>query len=114
MANILNNPSYGEGHQVILKENLSGRLVIDFKKYNYISGKTIFTMTKKTASPKIELALTNDKSFINFIDDKKRIVKMFGSGSAFNSTFNHIGSKGGKSDTNKLTEVKELISICVF
>ena len=34
MANILNNPSYGEGHQVILKENLSGRLVIDFKKYN--------------------------------------------------------------------------------
>lgn len=114
MANILNNPSYGEGHQVILKENLSGRIVTDFKKYNYISGKTIFTMTKKTALPKIELSLSNDKSFVNFIDDKNRMVKMFGSGSAFNSTFNHIGSKGGKSDTNKLTEVKELISICVF
>jgi len=114
MASILNNPSYGEGHQVILKKNLSGRLLTDFKEYNYISGKTIFTMTKKNASPKIELKLTNDKSFINFIDDKKRIVKMFGSGSAFNSTFNHFGGKGGKSDTNKLTEVKELISICVF
>ena len=114
MANILNNPSYGEGHQVILKENLSGRIVADFKKYNYLPGKTIFTMTKKTALPKIQLSLSNEKSFVNLIDDKKRIVKFFGSGSAFNSTFNHFGGKGSKSDTNKLTEVKELISICVF
>lgn len=114
MAHILNNPSYGEGHQVILKENLSNRIVTDFKKYDYIAGKTIFTMTKKNVSPKITYSLSDSKLFINFIDDKKRIIKMYGSDSSFNSTFNHVGSKGGKSDTNKLTEVKELISICVF
>jgi len=114
MANILNNPSYGEGHQVILKEKLSDKIVIDFKKYNYLAGKTVFTMTKKTASPQIQLFLSNEKSFVNLIDDKKRIVKFFGSGSAFNSTFNHFGGKGSKSDTTKLTEVKELISINVF
>lgn len=114
MAHILNNPSYGEGHQVILKENLSNKIITDLKKYNYIPGKTIFTMTKKTTSPKILISLSDSKLFINFIDDKNRIVKMYGSDSAFNTTFNHVGSKGGKSDTNKLTEVKELISICVF
>lgn len=114
MAHILNNPSYGEGHQVILKKDLSNRIVTDFKKYDYIAGKTIFTMTKKNVSPKITYSLSDSKLFINFIDDKKRIIKMYGSDSSFNSTFNHVGSKGGKSDTNKLTEVKELISICVF
>ena len=47
-------------------------------------------MTKKTDLPKIQLSLSNEKSFVNLIDDKKRIVKFFGSGSAFNSTFNPL------------------------
>lgn len=116
MANILNNPNYKDGHQVVLKEKLSKQLLDTFKsnKLNYISGKTIFTMTKNTSLPKFQFTLSDAKTFINFIDDKKRIVKFYGSGSAFNATFNHVGGKGGKSETSVLTEVKELISIYVF
>lgn len=117
MANILNNPSYKDGHQVVLKDkNLSKELIKTFKNnnLNYVSGKTIFTMTKNTATPKFQLRLSDAKTYINFIDDKKRIVRFYGSGGAFNSTFNHLGGTGGKSETSVLTEVKELISIHVF
>lgn len=116
MANILNNPNYKDGHQVVLKEGLNKKLLETFKsnKLKYIAGKTIFTMAVRTASPKISFILSDAKTFINFIDDTKRVVRFFGSGSAFNSTFNHLGGKSGKSITNVLTEVKEIISIHVF
>jgi len=115
MANILNNPSYGEGHQVILKPKLNSKLTTDLKKLGYVAGKSIFTITKKKVSPSQEYTLSKAPTSITFIDEKKRIFKVYGTGASFNSTFNHVGKEGSsKANTNKLTEIKELTTLYIF
>ena len=115
MAHILNSSKYGEGHKVVLKPKLSNQLAVEMRKNGYKLGSSIFTITKKKVKPKIELDLSESKTFEYFIDSSNRIVQIYGSDMAFHNTFNHHGKgAGGKSETKVRTETKEIISMCVI
>ncbi len=45
MASIVNNPKYGEGHQLVLKDKLSGSMATSFRQMGYEPGKSIFKIT---------------------------------------------------------------------
>lgn len=115
MAHILNSSKYGEGHKVVLKPKLSNKLAVEMRKNGYKLGSSIFTITKKKVKPKIELDLSDSKTFEYFVDSSNRIVQFYGSDMAFHNTFNHHGKgAGGKSETKVRTETKEIISMCVI
>ena len=115
MAHILNSSKYGEGHKVVLKPKLSNKLAVEMRKNGYKLGSSIFTITKKKVKPKIELDLSESKTFEYFVDSSNRIVQFYGSDMAFHNTFNHHGKgAGGKSETKVRTETKEIISMCVI
>jgi len=115
MAHILNNPKYGEGHKVVLKDKLavSADTQKEIMKYGYKPGQSVFVMTKRKQRPDIVIHLTDAKTHEYMIDEKKKCVLFYGSDSVFNATFNHFG-KQGRSKTKETTTVKELISMCVF
>lgn len=115
MAHILNNPKYGEGHPVVLKEKLqiSSETQKELQKAGYTAGKTIFKITKIKGTPKTIINLTDAKTFEYMKDEKNQLVLFYGSDSVFNATFNHYG-KQGRSKTKETTTVKELVSMCVF
>ena len=115
MAHILNSSKYGEDHKVILKPKLSNKLAVEMRKNGYKLGSSIFTITKKKVKPKIEIELSNNKTFEYFTDHANRVVQIYGSDMAFHNTFNHHGKgAGGKSETKVRTETKEIISLCVI
>jgi len=85
------------------------------RKNGYKLGSSIFTITKKKVKPKIEIELSNNKTFEYFTDHANRVVQIYGSDMAFHNTFNHHGKgAGGKSETKVRTETKEIISLCVI
>jgi hypothetical protein len=50
MASIVDNPKYGEGHQVVLKDKLSGVIATKFRQAGYQPGKDKFKITLKKNS----------------------------------------------------------------
>jgi len=57
MPSIVDNPKYGEGHQVVLKDKLSSVMVSKLRESGYAPGKDVFKITLKQ-SPKPEKSLT--------------------------------------------------------
>jgi hypothetical protein len=116
MATLVNNPKYGEGHKVILKDKLpSSQVKNTFIQFKYIPGKSTFSITK---NPKSTATMTfgSGKATIFLKDEKNKIIRLLGNEGIINHIFNHFsGDKsGGKSDTTALTETKEIITMLLF
>lgn len=60
----------------------------------------------------LSLDLGRNEEVVYFTDPKNNVVIVNGSGSQIKGTFNHVS--GSRSETNKKTELKELISMWVF
>lgn len=114
MATIIDNPKYGDGHQIVLKEKLSAAIAEKFLKFRYRKG-AVFSIYGKQDLPKdipVINLLTGEK-IIFLKDESNNIIKLQGSASSINGSFNHY-SENAKSNTNILTEIKETISMEVF
>ncbi len=114
MASIVNNPKYGEGHQLVLKDKLSGSMATSFRQMGYEPGKSIFKITlKKTPKPIKSFKVSEGtKSVILFDKNNKKII-LEGSESSINGVFNHY-SVNAKSKTGLLTQIKETFSLEIF
>ena len=114
MASIVNNPKYGEGHQLVLKDKLSGSMATSFRQMGYEPGKSIFKITlKKTPKPIKSFKVSEGtKSVILFDKNNKKII-LEGSESGINGVFNHY-SVNAKSKTGLLTQIKETFSLEIF
>ena len=114
MASIINNPKYGEGHQLVLKDKLSGSMAASFRQMSYEPGKSIFKITlKKTPQPTKSFKVSEgNKSILLFDKNNKKII-LEGSESGINGIFNHY-STNAKSKTGLLTQIKETFSLEIF
>jgi hypothetical protein len=114
MASIVNNPKYGEGHQLVLKDKLSGSMASSFRQMGYEPGKSIFRITlKKTPKPTKSFKVAEgNKSILLFDKNNKKII-LEGSESGINGVFNHY-SANAKSKTGLLTQIKETFSLEIF
>ena len=114
MASIVNNPKYGEGHQLVLKDKLSGSMAASFRQMGYEPGKSIFKITlKKTPKPIKSFKVSEgNKSILLFDKNNKKII-LEGSESGINGVFNHY-SANAKSKTGLLTQIKEMFSLEIF
>lgn len=113
MATLVGNIKYGEGHEIILKNKLSGTAQKIFADKGYIVGTAQFKITSVHKTPQVVVDLGTGKDSILLKDSKNQLVEIVGSASSINGSFNHF-SKNAKSDTGVLTEVKETISMMVF
>ena len=117
MATLVDNPAYGEGHQVALKsaDHLSAKARQLFTAAGYKPG-AVFAIAKKTDKPFKTIELGTGSKFIYLQDPNKKVIKIEGSASSVNGLFNHYSENktGGKSDTRLLTELKENISMELF
>lgn len=114
MASIVENKKYGEGHQVVLKDSLSGSMATKLRKFNYTPGKDIFKITlKKTPKPFRTIDIVPGNKSVYLIDRVNRKILMTGSESAINGLFNHF-TTNAKSNTNLLTQIKETFSLEAF
>ena len=114
MASIVDNPKYGEGHQVVLKDKLSGVMATKFRQMGYMPGKDAFKITlKKTPKHQKYLEVTKGNKSIFLLDKANRKLLIEGTETAINGLFNHF-STNAKSKTNLLTEIKETFSLEVF
>ena len=114
MASIVNNSKYGEGHQLVLKDKLSGSMASSFRQMGYEPGKSIFKITlKKTPQPTKSFKVSEgNKSILLFDKNNKKII-LEGSESGINGVFNHY-SANAKSKTGLLTQIKETFSLEIF
>jgi len=114
MASIVDNPKYGEGHQVVLKDKLSGVMATKFRQMGYMPGKDKFKITlKKTPKYQKYIEIAKGNKSIYLIDKANRKLLIEGSETSINGLFNHF-STNAKSNTNLLTEIKETFSLEVF
>jgi hypothetical protein len=118
MATIVNNSKYGEGHQIVLKEQSkmpSTTVAAKFKQNNYSFGSSTFSIVK-TKLPKntkvVEIDL-GGKDIVYLKDQAGKIVELKGTASLINGSFNHF-TANAKSNTTLLTEIKETISMNMF
>ena len=115
MATLVDNPKYGHGHEVIIKDKISAAITEKFLKYGYKPGVTVFSIFEQKDIPKdqVEINLLTGNKIIFLKDASNRIIKLTGSSSSINASFNHY-SENSKSNTSVLTEIKETISMEVF
>jgi len=114
MASIVDNPKYGEGHQLVLKDKLSGVMATRFRQMGYMPGKDKFKITlKKTPKHQKYIEIAKGNKSIYLIDKANRKLLIEGSETSINGLFNHF-STNAKSNTNLLTEIKETFSLEVF
>jgi len=114
MASIINNPKYGEGHQLVLKDKLSGSTATSFRQMGYEPGKSIFKITlKKTPQPTKSFKVSEGNKSILFFDKNNKKIILEGSESGINGIFNHY-SANAKSKTGLLTQIKETFSLEIF
>lgn len=117
MASIVGSTKYGEGHQIVLKasDKIPAATGTKFTSIGYVLGESVFSITKnaktKDVSKVVELAAGTSTIFVK--DSKSKILLIKGSESAINNCFNHF-TENSKSDTGKLTELKELVSMYMF
>ena len=117
MASIVGSTKYGEGHKIILKDasKISAAIGSKFTSQKYKLGESVFSITKsaktKDVSTVIELAAGSSTLYVK--DAKNKVILIKGSESSINTAFNHF-SENSKSDTGKLTEIKELVSMYLF
>ena len=118
MATIVNNSKYGEGHQIVLKEQSkmpSSVVAAKFKQSGYVAGTTIFSIVKNpiSKSAKVVDIDLGGKDVVILKDKANKIVKITGTPSLINGSFNHF-TANAKSNTTLLTEIKELVSMYMF
>lgn len=118
MATIVNSTKYGEGHQVVLKEQSkmpSTTVVTKFKQKNYAFGSSVFSIVKNKIPPNAKLIDINlgGTNVVYLKDQSNKLVKLTGSPSLINGSFNHY-SANAKSNTTQLTEIKETVSMILF
>ena len=114
MASIVNNPKYGEGHQLVLKGKLSGSMAASFRQMGYEPGKSIFKITlKKTPKPSKSFKVSDGNKNILLFDKNNKKIILEGSESGINGVFNHF-SVNAKSKTGLLTQIKETFSLEIF
>ena len=114
MASIVDNPKYGEGHQIVLKDKISGVMATRLRQLGYQPGKDKFIITlKKTPKPIKSFEVTKGNKTLLALDKANRKILFEGSEGSINGLFNHF-SKNAKSNTNLLTEIKETFSLEVF
>lgn len=117
MASIVNNPKYTEGHQIVLKEQkqiTSATALKAFRDNGYSPGSSKFALYKPTAASNIDkfIFLGSGNEIIFLKDHTNKIVQLRGTKESIQKSFNHVSSKAA--DTNKLTEIKENISMWVI
>jgi len=117
MATLVANIAYKDGHQVILKDPLKIPVASrsKFVAAGYAPGKSVFSLVRTIPSkkPDINIELSLGPASIYLMDEKSKLIKVVGTSSSINGTFNHY-SKNAKSDTGVLTEIKENVSMWVF
>lgn len=117
MASIVNNPKYGEGHKVAFSSKISDDLKRKIVMFSYKPVDTIFSLTSANSQAQYNLIQIgtdrNTDSSVFMKDPSNKLVKIKGSKTNIESSFIHA-IKTGKSDTNALTTVKELISMWQF
>jgi len=114
MASIVDNPKYGEGHQIVLKDKLSGVMATRFRQMGYMPGKDKFKITlKKTPKHQKYIEIAKGNKSLLLLDKANRKLLLEGSETSINGLFNHF-STNAKSNTNLLTEIKETFSLEVF
>jgi len=115
MASIVNNKQrYGEGHCVVFKTKLSQTMLQNLRNLDIVAGQDKFEITLKNYQPDKTLELSGGGSdTIQFLDEKKKVLLVKGKANSINALFNHY-SANAKSNTNLLTEIKELFSMEVF
>ena len=111
MASIVDNKKYGENHRVILKDKPVNSAL--FKKEGYVPGKTVFLIIRRKVKATKFVEVAKGNKSITLKDDRNKIVLIEGSESSINGSFNHF-TKNAKSNTNILTEIKELVSMHLF
>jgi hypothetical protein len=115
MATIVNNSKYGEGHEVILKDQ--SKIPISsknaFKKLGFEPGVSVFKVSRNAKKADEVITVGNGKDSVYLADAKGKIYQVIGSASAINGSFNHHGNSD-KAKTNLLTEIKELVSMWMF
>ena len=111
MASIVDNKKYGENHRVILKDKPVNSAL--FKKEGYVPGKTVFLIIRRKVKATKFVEVAKGNKSITLKDDRNKIVLIEGSESSINGSFNHF-TKNAKSNTNVLTEIKELVSMHLF
>lgn len=117
MATLVNNPKYGPGHAVVLKDSskLSRPVVAAFRNAGYQPNVSLFEIAAPRSKPSVFITLSStDSSKEILLKDKTgKIVSVVGSESIINGTFNH-STKTSKSETTQKTKLKEEISMGVF
>ena len=114
MASIVNNPKYVEGHQLVLKDKISGSMASSFRQMGYEPGKSIFKITlKKTPQPTKSFKVSEGNKSILLLDKNNKKIILEGSESGINGVFNHY-SANAKSKTGLLTQIKETFSLEIF
>lgn len=114
MASIVNNPKYGEGHQLVLKDKLSGSMSASFRQMGYEPGKSIFKITlKKTPKPVKSFKVSEGNKSVLLLDKNNKKIILEGSETGINGLFNHY-SANAKSKTGLLTQIKETFSLEIF
>jgi hypothetical protein len=115
MATIVNNPKYGEGHEVILKsyQQIPKVSLFRFNNFGFKAGEAVFKIsrTAKKANYEINLGVGADSIFL--VDAKGKIYRVTGKAAIINGSFNHNGNSS-KAQTNQLTKIKELVSMWTF
>ena len=111
MASIVENKKYGENHKIVLKDKPVNSAL--FKKEGYIPGRSVFLIVRRKVKASKFIDLAKGNKSITLKDDKNKIVLIEGSESSINGSFNHF-TANAKSNTNILTEIKELVSMYMF
>tara|TARA_R110000823_G_C15883031_1_gene495267 strand:+ start:28 stop:1365 length:1338 start_codon:yes stop_codon:yes gene_type:complete len=115
MANIF-KPKYGEGHKIIIKPSISGKVKTILSKYGFVANKTVFEIIRRKIADKslTKIDLGSGPFIVLKIVNSSKMYKFMGAKTTIESIFDHSGRSSGKSATDKLTKTKELVSLCIF
>lgn len=101
-ATIVNQSDYGPGHKLELRKTANKTIAAAM-------GKDIEIAAETADAEEVKVGTGTESVYIK-TDGK--ILKIIGSASTINNSFNHAG--GGKSDTHKKTRCKEAMSVIIF
>jgi len=110
MASIITG-NYGPGSKIVLKPKIPMNVLKELNK-EYKSGDK-FVIHKTVKNPDISYTFGSGKSTVYIMDSKNKIIKITGATNTIQNSFNHHSEKG-KSNTDFLTDLKEMISMKVM
>jgi hypothetical protein len=102
-ATIVNQSNYGPGHKLVLRKKANKKI------QDIMAGTEIEIATPNSGAEELKIGKGTE---VVYIKTGNKIVKLIGSTSAINNSFNHAG--GGKSNTHKTTRCKEALSLIIF